>query len=143
MKNTVRILLIAACGSLHQQDVVLAQDAPQMKPALQAEEIRAQGDWASATDVAAHAGQRWNLDALRFEDNEIRGRISVSGSPLFHSANVEGRLSGRGFFGKLMDDSGNELATFEGTVTSTGASGTYRDKTGDVGEWQWGGQPGQ
>jgi len=87
--------------------------------------------------------QRWGLDALRMGNDQVRGRITVSGSSLVSSANVEGVLRGRGVYGKLLDDAGMELATFEGALTKAGASGTYRDRAGAVGAWQWQGQPTQ
>lgn len=99
--------------------------------------IRAGGDWGTTRQSMARGGQRWNVDALRSHDNQIRGRIAVSGATLFDAANVEARLSGRGVSGTLLDDEGKELAEFEGRVTRSGASGTYRDRTGGEGEWKW------
>lgn len=117
-----------------------ADDALQRLGATQAEVLRAGGDWGETKLTMGEGGQRWNVDALRSADNQIRGRIAVSGSTLFEAANVEARLSGRGVVGKLLDDEGKELAEFEGRVTAAGASGTYQARTGETGEWKWEGQ---
>jgi hypothetical protein len=117
-----------------------ADDLPTRRSVDEGEVVNAGGEWVTASDGVTRTSQHWNVDALRFKDSQIRGRISVSGSTLFDSANLEGQFSGRGVFGKLVDDEGNELASFEGAVTSAGASGTYRDRNGDVGEWAWEGQ---
>jgi len=39
--------------------------------------------------------------------------------------------------GAILDDGGNVLASFEGRVSATGMSGTYRDRTGEEGDWSW------
>jgi len=105
--------------------------------------IKADGVWGEVDRGQAPGAQTWSLDALRMGTDQVRGRITVSGSSLVSSANVEGVLSGRGVYGKLLDDAGMELATFEGALTKAGASGTYRDRAGAVGAWQWQGQPTQ
>jgi len=79
--------------------------------------------------------QQWTLNVMRTPDNAIRGRISVSGSPIISEANVEGRISGFDISGTLSDDKGRQLASFRGTVSSTTASGTYKDYTGEEGTW--------
>jgi hypothetical protein len=143
MHNTeARLVLLAAlCSLVCFRALVRAVDVTESEPrAVTTEELHGGGGWVTASDGVTRIGQRWNIDALRFEDEQIRGRITVSGSRFFDEANVEGQFSGRGVFGKLVDDEGKELASFEGAVTSTGASGTYRDRSGDVGEWAWEGQ---
>lgn len=120
--------------------VVSGQEQPGHPPTSASEAIRASGQWRESMQARADNAQRWDVDALRLADQQIRGRIVVTGSPLFGSANVEGQLSGRGVTGKLLDDEGQELAEFEGAVTATGAFGTYRDSAGRVGEWSWTGQ---
>lgn len=80
--------------------------------------VRGEGGRHADGDVKANlAGQRWDVAAVKIDDNEIRGRMTVSGSPIIGSANLEGRFSGRGVVGKLFDDEGKVLADFEGTVT--------------------------
>lgn len=138
--NTIEVvILVATCVSFWGLYTVQA-DERKSDESAQTEFIQAAGNWVSAQDGVARVGQRWNVDALRMQKDQIRGRIALSGTALFDSANVEAQLSGRGVFGKLVDDEGKELASFEGTVTSGGASGTYRDKNGDVGDWAWEGQ---
>jgi hypothetical protein len=127
--------LLVAAAAAHADEQALQPTNPTR------EVVRAAGDWGTTRDTAARSVQTWNIDALRLEDGGLHGRIDVAGSSLFASANVEGTLSGRGVFGNLLDDDGTELATFEGAVTRGGANGTYRDRNGRTGEWQWTGQP--
>ena len=109
-------------------------------PGIESREVHGSGNWGAEKEEGVAVVQRWSLDGLRFSDNRISGRISVSGSPLIDAANVEGRFSGRGLSGTLLDDEGKELAGFEGRVTANGAVGTYRDYKGGVGEWHWEGR---
>lgn len=101
--------------------------------------VRAAGSWGASQDSRTLSVQRWDVEALRTKDKQLQGRISIAGSSLFDSANVQGRLSGRGVSGSLLDDDGQELATFDGAVTPNGGYGTYRDHNGQTGEWQWSG----
>lgn len=163
MRKQVPMIMFAAAWGLLGNVCVQAQDLPSVPmvesmatvepiptgqptvrpmPTIQAEEIHGGGNWADAPDtMASSVGQHWNIDGLRFSSNQVSGRIAISGSDIIDSANVEGQLSGRGVTGKLRDDEGKELAEFGGTLTSTGAFGTYRDRTGREGQWQWDGQP--
>lgn len=75
-------------------------------------------------------------EGLRMADDDVRGRIAVTGSEYLDGANVEARLSGRGVVGKLLSDEGRMLAEFEGRLTAGGAAGTYRDRFGGSGEWE-------
>jgi len=102
--------------------------------------MRADGSWGLTRPDAGQSVQRWGVEALRFKDGQLRGRIEISGSKLCDAANIEGEMSGRGVAGTLVDDEGKELATFEGALTRNGAFGTYRDRTGEVGNWVWEGE---
>ncbi len=98
------------------------------------------GDW--RTDGrAAKPAQQWTIQLLHSADNALRGRISVAGSPLLDGGNVEGAISGATVSGTISDDEGNRVARFEGKVTASGMSGTYRDRTGETGTWMWNGPP--
>jgi hypothetical protein len=79
----------------------------------------------------------------RGDDNSILGRITLEDSPLATAGNVVGRIDGRKLSGTIADDDGNDIATFEGTLTKTRMSGTYIDRTGEVGSWSWDGPPPQ
>ena len=103
-------------------------------------DIRGSGAW--QTEGKLHrAAQQWSLDVAREPDNSIRGRISVNDSPLLSAGNVEGQIVGNRVSGKVSDDDGRHLLTFDGKVTSDGMFGTYTDRTGEVGTWAWDGLP--
>lgn len=131
MLAIVAMVLSGSVANAAGVSVALAGSAPQA--------VRAAGSWGASLDVRTQSVQRWDVEALRTKDKQLQGRIIISGSSLFESANVQGRLSGRGVSGILLDDEGQELATFEGAVTPNGGYGTYRDRNGQTGEWQWSG----
>jgi len=118
-----------------------ASDA-EAKPLAHTEAVHAEGTWATtdaARGGAAVAGQRGRVEALRLADNEVRGRIALTGVPQLSAANLEARLSGRGLSGRVVDDEGLPLAYFEGAVSASGASGTFRYRGGGSGSWSWDG----
>lgn len=94
--------------------------------------LRAEGVWRSGDH-----DYQWSVGALRLGNNEVRGRVSLTGLSKLTGANVEARLSGRGVVGKLLDDDGRILAVFEGAVGRSGASGTFRHVGGGSGTWKW------
>lgn len=97
--------------------------------------LSASGRW-SAGIGDVEPGSSWNVAAVRLDNNELRGRVTVLGSPVVRDANLEGRISGRGVVGVLLDDEGRVLVEFDGTMTPGAASGTYRDRSGGSGRWQ-------
>lgn len=138
-----RVLFVALLVVLSEATPTVGQEHSSETATRSNDVIQANGGWgASREEITRSGAQRWGIDALRYEDGQLRGRIGISGSPLLDSANVEGRLSGRGVVGTLVDDEGRELAEFQGAMTASGASGTYRDRNGESGEWQWEGRIG-
>jgi len=109
-----------------------AQQTP--APTSGSEVHRSAGDW-NTSGANPKPAQQWTLNVVRNADNSIRGRISVAGSPIIRDANVEGQISGLTVSGTLSDDAGRQLASFRGTVGPSGASGTYKDYTGEEGRW--------
>lgn len=103
-------------------------------------DLHGAGEWKSNDQVVAPA-QQWSLDAVRFDDGELRGRISVIDSPVVREGNVEGKVSGESISGRILDDDGNVLAEFKGRLADSVFRGTYRDRTGELGEWEWAGPP--
>jgi hypothetical protein len=85
--------------------------------------------------------QRWDLQVTRGDDNSISGRVNLGGSPLANAGNVQGHLVGSNVSGTVTDDDGNKVASFTGTVTASGITGTYTDRTGETGSWSWDGPP--
>jgi hypothetical protein len=140
-RSTIFILALSVwSGGVGHLPVAVAEDATGVSAVAA---VHGEGSWqTSQKRDLAPAGQRWNADALRLSDGELRGQITVAGSPLISSANVEGRVSGRGLSGRLLDDEGRPLAYFEGVMSARGASGRYRDKEGGEGDWYWEGRPG-
>jgi hypothetical protein len=112
-----------------------AQTAP---AAITAPQLHGGGGWKPAAK-AALPGQQWHVDALRATDNTLRGRVSLGGSPLAAAGNLVGQISGQSLSGNVVDDNGKPIASFTGTVSSTGISGTYTDRTGETGNWSWDG----
>ena len=96
------------------------------------------GGWKSKAQTTAPA-QQWNLDAVRFEDGKVRGRIAVANSPVLGDGNVEGTVSGNTVQGRIVDDAGILLVQFTGVLAGETFRGKYTDRTGEVGEWEWSG----
>ena len=107
-------------------------------PVLTSTEARGDGDW--KTDGRTQkATQRWDLDLTRAEDGSVSGEITVADSPLLANGSVQGRMDGRRISGVILDEAGDRAASFEGTVGPDQVlRGTYTDRTGETGEWEWG-----
>jgi hypothetical protein len=104
--------------------------------AITARAIRGSGGWKSDGKETA-AAQQWSLNVTRGDDNSIRGRVTLSGSPLASAGNVSGHIIGTTVSGTITDDDGKQIATFQGTASKAGMSGKYTDRTGETGEWSW------
>jgi hypothetical protein len=113
----------------------LAQTAP---AAITASQLHGGGKW-KTSGKAAVATQQWHVDALRASDNALSGRVTLGGSRLAQAGNLVGRISGQSLSGNVVDDHGKQIVSFTGTVTATGISGTYTDRTGETGNWSWDG----
>jgi len=48
-------------------------------------------------------------------------------------------VAGSSVAGLITDDDGNHVARFSGTVIGESMKGTYTDRTGEVGDWNWDG----
>lgn len=101
---------------------------------------RAAGSWAVPGMAETSEGRTWSMAALRSGD-ELTGRVDLVGVPQLGGANLEARLSGRGVVGKLLDDDGQIVATFQGKVSRIGASGTFEYVGGGTGTWRWDAPP--
>jgi hypothetical protein len=123
----VAVLLAAAGAWTHAN----AQAAP---PSFTAQQLRGGGSW-KPDGKAAVARQQWRVDAARRTDNSLRGRVTLGGSPLAQAGNLLVRISGQSLSGNVVDDSGKQIASFTGTITAAGISGTYTDRTGETGNW--------
>jgi hypothetical protein len=74
--------------------------------------------------------------------NTITGSATVVGFPTILDGSfglVDWRVDGSTVSGKLIDPSGQEAGTFNGTVTPTGVSGQYTTADGRTGLWSWDG----
>ncbi len=98
--------------------------------------VQGAGTW-NTDGTDPNGVQRWALNVVRNDDNTISGRVSVASSPLLNNGNVQGKIDGPTVSGTIMDDNGNQLATFTGAVTGSGMRGKYTDQTGETGDWEW------
>lgn len=116
-----------------------AQDGEpdQVDKSSQVQVVHVAGQWSSSTVPSLAlpiAELAWTLDAIRLTGGEIRGQVSLSGAPV-SSAIVAAKLSGKGVVGQLLDGNGQVIATFEGSVSEHGASGTFK-YVGGSGTWK-------
>lgn len=81
---------------------------------------------------AAHLG----VDLVR-EGDRISGTVDLTGSPLADRGVVSGTVRGGHVRGTIHSEAGDSIASFSGTVTDDGMSGSYRDRTGETGTWSW------
>ena len=100
-----------------------------------------QGDGSWKVDgEPQRSAQNWRLDVHRTSDGRLIGRIDLGGSPLASSANVVGKVTGSKLSGAIIDDAGDQVATFTGILSESGIRGRYIDRTGEAGDWFWEGQ---
>jgi hypothetical protein len=92
----------------------------------------AAGKWQSQHGSAVQ--RDWQVQIKRSADGVIGGRILIAGGR-WSQVRVEGRVDGDEVYGVLLDDAGQEVGDFTGSVGKEGASGTYRMKDGDEGSW--------
>jgi hypothetical protein len=137
-----RLILALGVLALPLVNVSRADEAVVSSPSLVTSELHGGGAW-QPDGKAALAAQRWSLDVQRGSDGSLRGHIAVAASPIVSAGNVEGKIDGERVSGTIADDEGNALVRFEGTLTATGMSGKYTDRTGEVGAWVWDGPPPQ
>lgn len=133
MKTTVRAALCLGvmCAAISRAEEGADSGASASMPTRQ---VHGGGDWGVAARASSSA---WTLDALRFSNGEVRGRIRVSNSPVIADANLEGKVVGDAVEGQIVDDAGSVLAEFTGKISASGMAGKYKDRTGEVGDWHW------
>jgi hypothetical protein len=57
---------------------------------------------------------------------------------LLRTGTVEGKIRGKFVSGIVKDESGEVAARFTGRIEPDGSmTGTYTDRTGEVGSWRW------
>lgn len=95
------------------------------------------GRWQSDGPVRGAAkGLRVQIDQR--SGDTIRGRVLLDGSQLLRNGSVEAQVRGGFVTGIVRDEQGDVAARFVGRVDPDGTmSGTYTDRTGEVGSWQW------
>jgi hypothetical protein len=106
--------------------------------ALTARDLRGAGAW-QTDGKSAKTTQRWSLDVKRADDNSLSGRVTFADSPLMQSGNLKGQIVGNLVTGSMSDDDGNFVATFNGQMNKSGFTGSYTDRTGETGAWEWDG----
>lgn len=104
-----------------------------------AQAISASGTWTSVSS----SDKYWDATVTQSTNGSIGGTVTIGGSSLVSTANVEGQLNGFNLAGVLLSQSdGQQLGTFSGTVSASGASGGYTFFNGDHGTWVWNGSTG-
>ena len=95
------------------------------------------GAW-KAQGKIENPSQRWSVDVKRTADGSVSGQITVEDSPLLSSGTLVGKVEGQSIAGTINDDNGLQAATFSGRRSDSGTfRGTYEDRTGEVGTWEW------
>lgn len=116
----------------------VANEPDAASPSRVEREVHGAGDW-KTHGKSRRATQRWDLAVKRTDDGFLRGRIYVRDSPLMSDGLVEAHVSGDSVAGFITDEEGEFVARFRGTVQGTRMSGTYTDRTGEPGDWEWDG----
>lgn len=120
--------------------------AAQMQLAPQAlRHVAAGGSWALDTAGVASGGfssaatrtPRWNVQVQRADDNSFTGEITLTGAAPFATGTITGQVTGSRVSGIVRDRRGNQVASFEGTITPHGVSGRFAGRSGEAGPWSW------
>ncbi|GIW45590.1 MAG: hypothetical protein KatS3mg077_2872 [Candidatus Binatia bacterium] len=78
------------------------------------------------------------IDGVERTGSQITGRVTLEGSRLLRNGTLEGSVRGTFVSGVVRDESGQVAARFVGQVRPDGTmTGTYTDRTGEAGTWQW------
>jgi len=134
------LTLIACCATL--STPARAEQAREERQAITARQVRGGGGWERDGRGAARAGQHWDIDVTRADDGRLEGEVTLAGSTLMGRGTLRGTINGRRVNGQIADANGNPVADFVGVVASDGGMrGTYQDRTGEVGRWNWDGPP--
>jgi len=118
---------------------VWADDAVASEPAIRAAEIHGGGDW-QKRGVSKSAGRQWHLDLQRAPDGTLTGWVDLQGSPLGSGGTLHAKLDGTRLSGTITGNDGQTIAKVQGELTKQGFRGTYTDRTGEVGDWEWQGE---
>lgn len=95
------------------------------------------GYWQSEAPARA-ASRAMSVEIRERVGDQIRGRVTVVGSSLLEQGSIEGTVRGMFVSGVVRDERGEVAARFVGRVNANGTmSGTYTDRTGETGSWQW------
>jgi hypothetical protein len=118
-------------------------EPPSVDPPITARVIEGGGAWKTDGE-SPKASQRWELDVTRGDDNSLSGQVTLHDSPLLTTGKVQGRiLGGRTVTGRVLNEAGEAVVSFQGRIGTEEMSGTYTDSTGETGEWVWEGVPPQ
>ena len=104
-------------------------------PALVDGRAAGNGGWqrnGAASPSAAHL----SVDLVR-DGDRLSGTVDLAGSPLADRGLVSGTVRRDRVRGAIHSPAGAPIASFSGTVSRSGMSGTYRDRTGETGTWSW------
>jgi hypothetical protein len=123
MMREVQNALVLAAGCL----LLLIMSTP-----AGGELVTGNGEWESRSSTAIRG--TWTV-ALERSGSDVKGTVTLTGSPLFSGAEVSGTIEGdQVMFGTVVDRE-NQL-TFSGTLTEERITGEWQcDTIGDGGPW--------
>lgn len=103
-----------------------------MSAVARGELVTGNGEWESRSSTAIRG--TWTV-ALERSGNDVKGTVTLTGSPLFSGAEVSGTIEGdEVMFGTVVEHE-NRL-TFSGTLTEGRVTGEWECETiGDGGSW--------
>jgi hypothetical protein len=85
---------------------------------------------------ASAAGDRpWRLHAVRGMDGSVQAKLSVLGVPGFADVTLEGQIIDSDAFGVLLDEKGQQVATFNAKLAADGNGGSFILGNGESGTW--------
>lgn len=76
------------------------------------------------------------------QQSVIDGPVTITGMPVageIEIGDVDWNVTGSAVSGRVTGNAGNEVATFDGTITSSGVGGTFTLPNGRRATWSWDG----
>jgi hypothetical protein len=92
--------------------------------------------------TGSRASKRWHANLVRGADNTVAGDIAVevAGKQVIQHGAVHARAEHGRIFGKILDDQGQQAATFEGVMGADGVvQGKFTARNDETGTFTWDG----
>lgn len=94
------------------------------------------GGWRSEA-APMEKNRPWRLHAVTSKDGSVKAKLSVLGIPGFEDLTVEGQVIERDAFGVLLDEKGQQVATFNAKLSADGNGGSFILGNGESGTWEY------